>query len=237
MNRSIYAISLPLILSLFSNKVGSSSKTLAEYEKSYESFLKTYRGRKGYAPRFREIDLSGQNLDRIPDFVFKCTNLKVLILNDNQISAIPDDILKLTKLEKLHIDNNNISQMPKSFEKMKGLKWLSLKNNNLKTIPINYAIPRSIGIIVTGNPNLIIPKELADLKKYATYGDHRKYRFIKADWEDVTFDIDNPYLRLFAKRNAIYSDINWVVDYGKREQHYRKMADSLLKPFSQLRRF
>jgi len=228
MNKSIYAIGIPVILSLMSNRVGSSSKTLAEYENIIEDWKKSRLGSKGLPLRLKEVDLSGQNLESIPDFVFDLPRLETLILNNNQISVIPDDILKITSLEKLELDNNNISKMPESFEKLKSLRWLFLRNNNLKTIPINYSLPNSIAIIATGNPDLIIPKELAF---------PRKYRVIKADWDDVTFDIDNPYRRLFAKRTAIYSDVNTTRLEGRREQYYRKMADNILKPVSELRKF
>ena len=47
MNNSIYAIGIPLLLPLISNKVGSSSKTLAEYEKIIEDWKKSRLGSKG----------------------------------------------------------------------------------------------------------------------------------------------------------------------------------------------
>ena len=53
---------------------------------------------------------------------------------------------------------------------------------------------RDLAIAATGNPDLIIPKELAFPKKY---------RIIKADWDDVTSDIDNPYQDFCKKRGYL----------------------------------
>ena len=45
------------------------------------------------------LDLSDQNLIKIPDDIFQLTNLTKLYLSNNQISVIPDDIAQLVSLD------------------------------------------------------------------------------------------------------------------------------------------
>ncbi|MCF8247217.1 MAG: AAA family ATPase [Saprospiraceae bacterium] len=53
------------------------------------------------------IDLSRKEISTVPDEVFSCTHLRLLILNDNRIDSIPFKISRLKHLEKLVFTSNS----------------------------------------------------------------------------------------------------------------------------------
>lgn len=83
-----------------------------------------------------KIDLSNQNLTKIPEDIFELKNLKKLILRNNKIKMIPQEIEKLKKLETLDLSGNNINNFYSKVCTLKKLKILNLNNNKIKTIPI-----------------------------------------------------------------------------------------------------
>ena len=63
-------------------------------------------------PSGNSLDLSGQNLTKIPDYVFKQTNLEELnISNNNLTGAIQAEIRQLTKLKILNASNNQMTEI------------------------------------------------------------------------------------------------------------------------------
>ncbi len=99
------------------------------------------------------LDLSGQELKRIPDYVFDKTdiqrldlsnnnlggslqaevrqlqNLKVLNLSDNHFAGVPAEIGQLKNLEELNLSNNQITGLPYELGNLSNLKVLNLRGN------------------------------------------------------------------------------------------------------------
>jgi internalin A len=82
-----------------------------------------------------ELDLSGNDLKRIPPEISKLLNVKELNLCGNQIDAIPDAISQLQNLQKLNLSRNQISLIPDTIFQIINLKELSLYGNQIKVIP------------------------------------------------------------------------------------------------------
>jgi Leucine-rich repeat (LRR) protein len=60
------------------------------------------------------LDLSNCRIDKIPNWIYKFTNLKVLKLNNNPIKILPKELNLLTSLQYLVIDNNfDVEQLSK----------------------------------------------------------------------------------------------------------------------------
>lgn len=100
------------------------------------------------------LDLSGQELKEIPDYVFNKTdiqkldlsnnnlggslqaevrqlqNLKVLNLSDNHFSSVPAEVGQLKNLEELNLSNNQITGLPYELGKLSNLKVLNLRGND-----------------------------------------------------------------------------------------------------------
>lgn len=110
------------------------------------------------------IDLSSQGLTEIPDFVFKCRNLKSLNLSKNKIKEVPLALVKLKYLKKLDLSDNLISQIfAKTFD-LASLQILNLNNNKIKTLPkqINR-LKRLKELHISGNQLELLPGEFSEL--------------------------------------------------------------------------
>ena len=66
-------------------------------------------------------------MDAFPTDIVELTNLKRLILNQNDIEGIPYMIKNLQKLEYLDMWSNNLSKFPESLTEMKNLKEFDLR--------------------------------------------------------------------------------------------------------------
>ena len=76
-------------------------------------------------------DLSNQNLDKIPDYIFKLTNLQHFYIYNNAIKKIPETIGMqssiaggaLKNLERFYINNNIIKKLPETIGQLKNLQF------------------------------------------------------------------------------------------------------------------
>lgn len=120
------------------------------------------------------LDLSNQELEKIPDYVFENTNLeeldisgnkisgaiqsqirelknlKILDASNNEMTGLPAEIGQLLNLETLNISNNQLTGLPNELGNLKNLKILNISGNNysvtdLKTI--TEKLPESVNII------------------------------------------------------------------------------------------
>lgn len=102
------------------------------------------------------IDLSNNNLTKIPNFLYSMKSLKKIILNGNQIEKIPTELVNNKKLnlilpnendieedrdlvdnlEIIELNNNKLEQLPETFfQYFKNLKQIQIFNNPLKEPP------------------------------------------------------------------------------------------------------
>ncbi|XP_043941387.1 podocan [Protopterus annectens] len=97
------------------------------------------------------LDLSGNNLDRIPGGLPQ--NLQILKLKENDISIIPPGSLsKLTKLKELYLSNNKLKQRsfhPGTWKDLRSLQTLDLAGNQLTDIPRD--LPESLEYLYLQN--------------------------------------------------------------------------------------
>ncbi len=82
------------------------------------------------------LDLSSQNLTKVPDYVFKMTNLEELNISNNKITgAIQSQINQLKKLKVLNASNNLMTGVPAEIGQLANLQILDLSNNKLTGLP------------------------------------------------------------------------------------------------------
>ncbi|MDD5031548.1 MAG: leucine-rich repeat domain-containing protein [Patescibacteria group bacterium] len=87
-------------------------------------------------PANNKLDLSSQQLKKVPDYVFKLTNLEELDLSNNQLTgAIQAEIRHLQKLKVLKADNNLMTGVPAEIGQLQNLQILDLSNNQLTGLP------------------------------------------------------------------------------------------------------
>lgn len=121
------------------------------------------------------IDLSGQQLDKVPDYVFKqsnlvhlnlsnnhftgalqaevrhLSNLESLDLSNNQFTGVPAEIGQLTKLKVLDLSNNQLTGLPHELGNLKNLKTLDLRGNNPSEFDLNVirsSLPATVQILL-----------------------------------------------------------------------------------------
>lgn len=107
------------------------------------------------------LDLTGQELTKVPMYVFDkidvqelnlsnnrltgslqaeirhLQNLKVLDLSNNQFTGVPAEIGQLKNLEVLNLSNNQLTGLPHELGNLSNLKVLNLKGNNYASADLN----------------------------------------------------------------------------------------------------
>jgi Leucine-rich repeat (LRR) protein len=120
------------------------------------------------------INLSGQGLSKIPEYVFSQTileelnvsnnnltgsiqsqigqlkNLKVLKASNNNMTGVPAEVGQLSKLEVLDLSNNQLTGLPNELGNLSKLRTLNLSGNNYSVQDLNgirSKLPSSVNII------------------------------------------------------------------------------------------
>lgn len=122
----------------------------------------------------RVLDLSGQGLSQIPEYVFNQTNLeelnvsnnnltgaiqsqigqlknlKILNASNNKMTGVPAEVGQLSKLEVLDLSSNQLTGLPNELGNLQNLKTLNLSGNNYSEQDLNYIrskLPSAVNII------------------------------------------------------------------------------------------
>jgi Leucine-rich repeat (LRR) protein len=87
-------------------------------------------------PASKTLNLSNQNLTKVPEYVFNMTNLEELNVSNNQLTgAIQSQIGQLKKLKILNASNNLMTGVPAEVGQLTNLQILDLSNNQLTGLP------------------------------------------------------------------------------------------------------
>ncbi|MFP3040565.1 AAA family ATPase [Treponema primitia] len=100
----------------------------------------------------KELDLSGQGIERLPPELAELTQITVLDLGNNKITELPDFIGELVSLEYLDISHNSLQSLPDSLGKLVSLETLDLSSNLIRDIPETIKnLPSLEKLTVTSN--------------------------------------------------------------------------------------
>lgn len=99
------------------------------------------------------LDLSNQNLDKVPEYVFDQTKLEELDLSGNRITgAIQAEIRHLTNLIILDASDNLMTGIPAEVGQLKKLEILNLSNNKLTGLPYELGNLKNLKTLnISGN--------------------------------------------------------------------------------------
>ncbi len=99
------------------------------------------------------LDLSNQNLTRLPDSLFSSTNLEELNISNNKLTgALPGEIRHLKNLKILNISNNMMTGIPAEVGQLSKLEILDLSNNQFTGLPYELGNLKSLKILkLSGN--------------------------------------------------------------------------------------
>jgi uncharacterized protein YkwD len=83
------------------------------------------------------LDLSSQNIKKIPEYVLEMDELKELNLSGNDLEgALPSEIERLKDLEKLDVSGNNMTGIPAEIGKLEKLEELDYSDNEITGLPL-----------------------------------------------------------------------------------------------------
>lgn len=99
------------------------------------------------------LDLSNQGLNKIPDYVFKETNLQELNVSYNNLSgAIQAEIRHLSNLRILNASNNQMTGVPAEVGQLENLEILDLSYNQLTGLPYELGNLKNLKTLnISGN--------------------------------------------------------------------------------------
>lgn len=135
----------------------------------YASNINIMKFEKKFFNHFRSliiVDLSYNNLLKIPGDLFKLNYIKELNLENNHINYIQHQLSSLTNLEILNLSNNEITQLPNSLFKLTKLQILLLNYNKIKIIPIEIGLMKNLQKLNIYNNNINeLPTTLCNISK------------------------------------------------------------------------
>ncbi|MBD2567292.1 COR domain-containing protein [Anabaena lutea] len=111
-----------------------------------------------------KLNLTGNQLSRLPREIVKLSNLQFLNLSSNQLSGLPREIVKLTNLQSLYLSGNQLSSLPLEILKLTNLQSLYLSNNQLRNLPAEIGQLTNIqSLYLSGNQLSGLPREIGQL--------------------------------------------------------------------------
>lgn len=101
----------------------------------------------------KNLNLSGQNLKSIPEYVFSMTQLENLDLSNNELTGAPQSqIGNLTNLKTLNLKNNNLTVLPAELGRLSSLVSLDVSDNRLTGLPLEIGDLNNLkNLDVSGN--------------------------------------------------------------------------------------
>ena len=115
------------------------------------------------------LDLSHNDITKIPNSIGQLKRLKKLSLSHNKLKTLPENMGNLKKLTKLYLSNNKIRSYPEAINNIKSLKTLFLENNQLLIIPESIEKLKNLKhLYIYRNKIKELPENIKSLKNLKT---------------------------------------------------------------------
>lgn len=158
------------------------------------------------------LDLSGRQLDSLPECVGDLHQLETLNLSDCGLSQLPDEIWRLPRLQYLFLSENRLATVPENVE-LPALYSLDVQDSLLRTIPASLAAqPKLRTLKLTGNPLDSVPDVFNDCAAALELPIEDKRRLLDYEYRGAdgrgtgTWDEDAFYIRSDSARARAASD-------------------------------
>lgn len=104
-------------------------------------------------------------LTHVPIGVGKLINLRILMLDTNELTELPQEICLLSALERLSLSNNHLKTLPDAFSSLRNLKSLHIANNKLEKMPFPICDLANLQFL-DASDNMLkeLPAEISSLK-------------------------------------------------------------------------
>lgn len=118
------------------------------------------------------LDLTGQSITELPEFVLVQKSITHLILTNNRLTSLTSEVGEFTKLRELDLTNNNLQgALPAEIRLMK-LVDIRASNNQLTAIPAEIGQISSLTYADFSNNNIdTIPNEILNLEPHLEWLD------------------------------------------------------------------
>ena len=111
------------------------------------------------------IDVASQDLNKLPEKLYKLTNIVSINLLGNKFTEFPSVLSKLKSLEEISLSTNKLSNVGAEIGELKNLRILIMNNNQLKSLPKEIGELTNLLYLEIGNNQLTsLPEEI----KYLT---------------------------------------------------------------------
>lgn len=115
-------------------------------------------------PQLTELDISNNNLGKIPPEVFDLTSLQKLDISKTNISELPSRINNLTDLRYFKASNNYIHTIPEEFGALTNLEEVILTKNHLTKLPKSIQNLKKLRRLYLWSNRLVtLPEEISKL--------------------------------------------------------------------------
>lgn len=105
-----------------------------------------------YCSNIKNLSLYGNEIEKLPNFIWKLDQLEVVVLSANKISKLSPQIGNLTNLRTFLMTHNGLETLPSSMGNFTKLKYLDLSNNQLQKVPNSLMdLPHLITIKLQNN--------------------------------------------------------------------------------------
>ncbi len=102
----------------------------------------------------------------LPSYIGRMVNLKVLMLDTNELDDLPAELGLLNNLERLSLSNNNLTTLPDEFGKMENMLSLHMANNKFALFPTQILFLTNLEFLdMCDNQIPIIPEDIKKLTK------------------------------------------------------------------------
>lgn len=108
-------------------------------------------------------------LPLVPPSIGRLINLKVLMLDTNDLYTLPKEICLLQSLERLSLSNNVLSSLPHGISRLPHLRSLHMSNNKFEAFPLEVCEMRALEFLdLSDNLLVSIPKDIVSMKTLRT---------------------------------------------------------------------
>ena len=111
-----------------------------------------------------ELDISKKGISELPQEIGKLTNLRILIMDDNNIKVFPDELYQLKRLWMLSFLDNEISYISEEIINLEDLLVFAACHNQIAVLPKNFYMLKNLTIFcLHGNKLTSLSNDIGNL--------------------------------------------------------------------------
>ncbi len=115
------------------------------------------------------LDLDDNNLEVLPEWVGRLTEMRALSLVATQLNTMPESLGQLTQLQELYLSENNLTELPEWMCSLTELQTLHLSSNQLTVLPESLGrLTHLQTLFLSDNQLRALPESLGQLKQLQT---------------------------------------------------------------------